>query len=75
MSFEDFEIKKGKIAILDKINDTFKYIDDSVEIIIDPDGNTLFINDYPAPRKNMFLYGVIHMEDGTSLFLYKDKEK
>lgn len=61
------------IEIIDKINNTISKVKDEIEIILDPNGNTIFIKDYHLEGK--VIYGIIHKEDGTTLFLYTDENK
>lgn len=58
------------IEIIDKINNTISKVSDSLEVVIDPKGNPIFLEDYQIEGK--VLYGIIHKEDGTTMFLYKN---
>ena len=57
------------IEIIDKTNNTIRSVPDSLEVVIDPNGNSIFLEDYHIEGKE--LYGIIHKEDGTTNFLYK----
>ena len=61
------------IQIIDKVNDSITKIQDNTEVIIDPKGNTLFIDDFQHEGK--VIYGIIHKEDGTTLFCYTGEKK
>ena len=58
------------IEVIDKINNKIYRIDENTEIIIDPDGNTLFMKDYELESKK--ITGIIHKEDGSTLFCYEN---
>ncbi|KKM74596.1 hypothetical protein LCGC14_1398700 [marine sediment metagenome] len=58
------------IEIIDKTNNTIRSVPDSLEVVIDPNGNSIFLEDYRIEGKK--LYGIIHKEDGTTNFLYKN---
>ena len=70
----EIEIKKGSewnlIEIIDKTSNTIRTVPDTLEVVIDPNGNSIFIEDYQIEGKK--LYGIIHKEDGTTMFLYKN---
>jgi len=57
------------IEIIDQISNTIKRVPDSLEVVIDPKGNSFFLNDYQIEGKK--LYSIIHKDDGTTIFLYK----
>ena len=61
------------IEIIDKINSTIEKIPDNMEIIIDPAGNPIVIKDYELEDQK--IVGIIHKEDGSTLFCYVNKEK
>ena len=57
------------IEIIDQISNTIKRVPDSLEVVIDPKGNSFFLNDYQIEGKK--LYSIIHKDDGKTIFLYK----
>ena len=61
------------IEIIDKINNIIRKVDDNLNVVVDPNGETIFIDDYQIEDKA--IYGIIHKEDGTTLFCYTDKKK
>ena len=62
------------IEVIDKTNRKIKSVPDDTEVIIGPKGNTIYLEDYQM--EGMRIYGIIHKENGSTLFLYKNiKEK
>ena len=61
------------IEIIDKVNLKVKSVPNDIEVIIDPNGNTVFLKDYQL--KGQRIFGVIHKEDGSTIFLYKNIRK
>lgn len=57
------------IEIIDQISNTIKQVPDSLEVVIDPKGNSFFLNDYQIEGKKLF--SIIHKDDGRTIFLYK----
>ena len=58
------------IEIIDKTNNTVRTVPDTLEVVIDSKGNSIFLEDYQIEGKK--LYGIIHKEDGTTMILYKN---
>lgn len=58
------------IEIIDKTSNTIRTVPDTLEVVIDPNGNSMFLEDYQIEGKK--LYGIIHKEDETTMFLYKN---
>jgi len=61
------------IEIIDKINNMIRKVDDNLILVVDPNGETIFIDDYQIEDKA--IYGIIHKEDGSTLFCYTDEKK
>ncbi len=60
------------IEIIDKTSNTVRTVPATLEVVIDPNGNSIFLEDYQINGKK--LYGIIHKKDGTTMFLYKNPE-
>ena len=61
------------IEIIDKINNVIRKVDDNLKVVINPNGETVFIDDYQIEGKA--IYGIIHKKDGSTLFCYTDEKK
>lgn len=62
------------ILILDKINQRIYEIDRNIEVLIDPSGNPIILEDFlnKYRNQNKIVTGIIFKEDKSSVFLYKD---
>ena len=61
------------IEIIDEINNMIEKVDDNLILVVDPNGETIFIEDYQIEGK--VIYGIIHKEDGSTSFCYTDEKK
>ena len=58
------------IELLDKINNTYKKVEDNIDMVIHPlNKETTFLKDMELEGHK--ITGVIFKEDGTTLILYK----
>jgi hypothetical protein len=60
------------IEIIDKINNTVRQVVDDLEIVVDPAGIVFHVKDYQLDGQRIF--GIIHKEDGSTLFCYQKTE-
>lgn len=59
------------IELLDKINNTYKKVEDNIDMVIHPlNKETTFLKDMELEGHK--ITGVIFKEDGTTLILYKN---
>ena len=67
---ERLEKEDSMIEIIDQIDNTIKKVSDSLEVVVDPAGISIFLEEYQIEGKK--LVGIIHKKDGTTLFCYEN---